>query len=186
MSHPPADPTVTIVVRRRTRPGCEADFEQAMREFIAFALASPGNLGIHVIRSEQAHPREYTVVDRFADADSRRAFTAREAYREWMLRLRELTVADPLIEEMHGLSGWFALPDQPTAPHPPEWKMALITFVGVYPLTSLLPPLFASRLSAWHPLVQNLLVTGIIVALLTWVVMPALTRLFRRWLFHPI
>jgi antibiotic biosynthesis monooxygenase (ABM) superfamily enzyme len=186
MSPPPADPTVTVVVRRRTRPGCEADFEQAMREFIAFALASPGNLGIHVIRSEQTHPREYTVVDRFADADSRRSFTSSDAYHEWMLRLRELTVADPLIEEMHGLSGWFTLPDQPHAHPPPKPKMALVTFLGVYPLTSVLPPFFGGLLPAWHPLLRNVLVTGLIVTLLTWVVMPILTRLLRRWLFPSI
>ena len=60
--------------------------------------------------------------------------------------------------------------------------MALVTFVGVYPLTSLLPPFFGRLLSAWHPLAVNLVVTGLIVALLTWVLMPALTRLFDRWL----
>lgn len=183
MSPPPEDSSVTVVVRRRTKPGCEVTFESAMQEFIAFALASPGNRGIHVLRSDQANPREYTVVDRFNDAGARKAFTSSDCYKEWMLRLKELTEGDPHIEEMGGLSGWFTLPDKPHAKPPTKPKMALVTFLGVYPLTALLPPFFKKLLPAWHPLLLNVLVTGLVVASLTWVVMPFLTKLFRRWLF---
>ncbi len=154
-----------------------------MREFIAFAIASPGNRGIHVLRSEQGNPREYTVVDRFSDAESRKQFTASEAYKEWMVRLRELTEGDPDIEELGGISGWFTLPGKPAAKAPPKPKMALVTFLGVYPLTSILPPLFRKLLPDWHPLLLNVVVTGLVVASLTWVVMPFLTKRFRRWLF---
>lgn len=183
MSPPLEDPTVTVVVRRRTKPGCEAPFESAMQEFIAFALAFPGNRGIHVLRSDQANPREYTVVDRFADAAARKAFTSSEPYREWMLRLRALTEEEPHIEEMGGLSGWFTLPDKPHAKPPPKPKMAIVTFLGVYPLTSLIPPVLRHLLPGWHPLLLNILVTALVVSSLTWLVMPRLTRLFHKWLF---
>jgi len=179
----PEDPSVTVIVRRRTKPGCEAPFEAAMQQFIAFAIAFPGNRGIHVLRSDQANPREYTVVDRFADAAARKAFTSSEPYKEWMLRLRALTEEDPHIEEAGGLSGWFTLPDQPRHAPPPRHKMALVTFLGVYPLTSVLPPLMRHFFPGWHPLLLNILVTSLVVAALTWLVMPRLTALFRRWLF---
>ena len=185
MSPPPEDHSVTVVVRRRTKPGCEATFEEEMRRFIDFALAFPGNRSIHVLRSDQSNPREYTVVDRFADMDARRAFTSTEDYKTWMVRLRELTEEDPHIEEMEGLAGWFTIPGQPARKPPPKPKMALVTFIGVYPLTSLLPPLFRKLLPGWHPLALNVIVTGLIVALLTWVIMPNLTKLFRKWLFEP-
>jgi hypothetical protein len=61
--------------------------------------------------------------------------------------------------------------------------MALVTFGGVYPLTSILPPLFRWLLPAWHPLLVNVVVTALIVAGLAWVVMPVLTRLLASWLF---
>ena len=186
MSPPPEDTSVTVVVRRRTKPGCEEEFETAMRDFIDYALASPGNRGIHVIRSDQGHPRDYTVVNRFEDAAARKAFVATGPYKEWMIRLRALTEEEPYIEEHGGISGWFTLPGKPAAGPPPKVKMALTTFLGVYPLTSLLPPLFGRLLPDWHPLLRNVLVTGLIVVLLTWVVMPNLTRIFRRWLFPSI
>ncbi|MDB6174731.1 MAG: hypothetical protein JWL59_4042 [Chthoniobacteraceae bacterium] len=183
MSPLPEDTTVTVVVRRTTKPGCESDFENAMREFIAFALAFPGNCGIHVLRSVQANPREYTVIDRFADPAARKAFVAAESYKEWMIRLRALTEEEPHIEEMGGTSGWFSLPDKPHAKPPPRPKMALVTFLGVYPLTSVFPRLFKQLLPGWHPLLVNVIVTSLIVACLTWLVMPILIRVFRKWLF---
>ena len=174
---------VTVVVRRRVKPGAEADFERAMREFIGFALAFPGNRGIDVVRPQPGGSREYTVVDRFADPSARQAFKDTPDYRAWMRRLRDLSEQDPYIEEHSGLGGWFA-PPEATRPSPPaRIKMALVTFVGVYPLTSTLPPLGSWLLPTWHPLLVNVFVTGTIVAALTWVVMPILTRVFAPWLF---
>jgi len=167
-------------VRRRVKPGAEAAFESAMQEFIGFALGSPRNLGIHVLRSGA---REYTVVDRFADLGARQAFKASAKYQQWMQRLRELCEADPYIEEHAGLGGWFTLPGAAQPAPPAQLKMALVTFLGVLPLTAALPPLFAWLLPAWHPQLANVVVTALIVALLTWPVMPLLTRLFSPWLF---
>lgn len=174
---------VTVVVRRRVKSGAEPAFEAAMREFIQFALAFPGNRGIDVLRPSPGGTREYTVVDHFADAAARRAFKASPDYQQWMRLLRELTEAEPYIEEQGGLGGWFTPPStlRPSAPR--RLKMAVVTFVGVYPLTSTLPPLMEWLLPAWHPLLVNVVVTGLIVAGLTWVIMPLLTRVLRHWLF---
>lgn len=176
------DEEVTVVVRRRVKPGAEAAFESAMQDFIRFVLGFPGNRGINIVRPG-AGSSEYTVVDRFADARARQSFKASNDYREWMRRLSELTEGEPYIEERSGLGGWFTPPGAPRAPVPWQLKMALVTFLGVLPLTSALPLLFAWLLPSWHPLAANVLVTALIVALLTWPVMPLLTRVFRPWLY---
>src|SRR5207253_2829011 len=56
---------LTVVVRRRVKPGKESEFEAAMHEFIGFALSFPGHLDVHVLRPPASEPRDYTVVDRF-------------------------------------------------------------------------------------------------------------------------
>jgi uncharacterized protein len=174
---------ITVVVRRRVKPGREAEFETAMREFIGFALASPGHLDIHVLRPAGTPPADYTVVDKFATAEARRAFKESSDYQKWMQRLRALTDGDPQIEEMGGLAGWFTLPERPNTKPPTKIKMAFVTFLGVYPLATALPRVFGDLLSGWHPLLLNIVVNAAVVGLLTWVVMPLLTRLFARWLF---
>jgi antibiotic biosynthesis monooxygenase (ABM) superfamily enzyme len=176
---------VTIVVRRRARRGAEADFERAMREFVAFALTFPGNRGIDVLRPQPVTSREYTVVGRFDDWNARDAFKDATDYRAWMARLRELSEDDPYVEERAGLGGWFTPPDSQCPRPPARIKMAVVTLLGVYPLTSTFPALGAWLLPTWHPLPLSVVVTGAVVASLTWVVMPILTRLFARWLFAP-
>jgi len=174
---------VTVVVRRRIKPGTEAAFESAMQGFIGFALAFPGNRGINVLRPAPGGDAVYTVVDRFADSAAREAFKASAGYADWMSRLRAHSESDPVIEEIGGLGGWFTPPGTPAAVRPSRVKMALVTFVGVYPLTSMLPGFFGGLLPAWHPLLVNVFATASIVALLTWAVMPVLTRIFSAWLF---
>ena len=173
---------LTVVVRRRIKPGGAAAFEAAMQEFIRFALAFPGNRGISVLRPEPGADT-YTVVDNFVDLRARNAFREAPEYRDWMRRLGELSAGEPHIEETGGLGGWFTPPNAPRPAPPARLKMALVTFVGVYPLTSSLPALGAWLMPTWHTLLVNVFVTGAIVAALTWVIMPVLTRVLARWLF---
>jgi uncharacterized protein len=173
---------VTVVSRRRVKPGEEAAFEEAMRQLIQFALSFPGNRGIDVVR----HPggtREYTVIHHFADLDARRAFKESADYRQWMSRLRDLTEHDPYITEQAGLGGWFTPPGEPRPSPLARVKMALVTFLGAYPLMSTLQPLLALLLPGWHPLLRNVVGAAAAVASLTWLVMPLLTRVFAGWLF---
>lgn len=174
---------LTVVVSRRVKPGHREAFEAVMGEFIAFAMAFPGHLDIHVLRPGGAKNHDYTVVDRFADEASRRAFTGSQEYSEWMTKLGALTVGEPKFEQYGGVAGWFTLPEFPRAAPPPRPKMALVTFLGVYPLTSVLPGLVRGVLPTWHHLAVNVIVTGLVVSLLTWVVMPFLTRVLARWLY---
>ena len=174
---------ITVVVRRRVKAGREAEFETAMREFIGFALSSPGHLDIHVLRPAAPGPLDYTVVDKFASAEARRAFKESSTYQKWMERLKVLTEGDPAIEEMGGLAGWFTLPEHPYAKPPPKYKMAFVTFLGVYPLANILSRVFAYAIPGWPPLLLSVVVNAAVVGMLTWVVMPFLTRLFAPWLF---
>ncbi len=174
---------VTVVLRRRVKPGAEAAFEQAMRQFIQFALSFPGNRGIDVLRPQPGGTREYTLIDHFADLDARRAFKESADYRQWMSRLRDLTEYDPYITEQAGLGGWFTPPEGPRPSPPARVKMALVTFLGAYPLMSILQPLVALLLPDWHLLLRSVVAAAAAVASLTWLVMPVLTRVFAGWLF---
>jgi len=63
-------PALKVVVKRRIRPGREAEFEQTMRTFLQFTLAFPGHRGMSVLRPAAGSP-DYTVVDKFADERAR-------------------------------------------------------------------------------------------------------------------
>lgn len=179
----PSERPVTVVVRRVARAGCEAQFERAMREFIDSSANFPGSCEFHVMGPAD-DDRQFTIVHRFASDEARRRFIASSEYAGWMERLRALTEPHAAMQEFAGLGGWFASPPtaDPITRRPCAIKMAVVTFLGVVPLTSTLPPLCQTLLPGAHPLVTNAVATAMIVALLTWPVMPFLTRVFRWWL----
>jgi len=176
-----SDDAMTVVVHRRVKNGRELEFERAMQAFTSFAMAFPGHLGLQLLRAAEGS-RDYTVVDRFASTAARRAFTASPEYAAWMRELRGLTEGDPRIQELTGLEGWFA-PDHAPLPNPGRLKMAVATFLGVFPVSTLVGLAVAPYLQPLPMLVRSAIASAIIVGLLTWVVMPLVTRLLHAWLF---
>ena len=78
---------------------------------------------------------------------------------------------------------WFAPPDgDEEQPRPPNWKTGLSVLVGLYPTVVLLT-LAISEIWPARSLWPTLLIGNICsVSLLTWLVMPVVTRALRFWL----
>ena len=184
MSAEGADAPLTVAVTRVVRAGREHEFEQALHAFVAASVPGKGQLGVHVIRPAPGDSsRRYGILRRFTDARARDAFYTSEAFAEWERSVKPLTEGERSVESISGLEAWFTPPGTAVVP-PPRWKMALVTLLGVYPLSLILPP-------AMHRLFGNLphalvvLVTAAcMVTALTWLVMPNLSKLLHSWL-HP-
>jgi len=65
---------------------------------------------------------------------------------------------------------------------PPRFKLALLTWAGVYPIITVILGLLGPELATWPLGLRTLVVSVLMVATLSWVVMPGLTRLLRPWL----
>jgi len=174
-----SDGPLTVVVHRRIRAGQEATFLAAMRDFV---VAMPGHDGMQLLVPATGG-QDYTVIARFASPAARAAFTAKPEYRTWMEKLAALGEGDPRIDELTGLEGWLTAPDVPTLPRIPKPKMAVATFLGVYPVTTLLGLTVVPVMADLPLLLRNLVVAALVVALLTWLVMPLVTKLLHPWLF---
>jgi antibiotic biosynthesis monooxygenase (ABM) superfamily enzyme len=70
--------------------------------------------------------------------------------------------------------------DPPTSP--PRYKMALLTWAAAFPLLTALNVLFGPQLAALPLPVRTFLLTGLLVGLLTYGVMPRLTHVCANWL----
>jgi antibiotic biosynthesis monooxygenase (ABM) superfamily enzyme len=62
--------------------------------------------------------------------------------------------------------------------------MAVTTLLGVYPTSLFLSLALGEFVHTWPLLVRSLVIAASMVALLTWVVMPNVTKLLHKWL-HP-
>lgn len=178
-----ADGPVTTTVTRRVKPGHEAAYEAFLAGISGAARAFPGYLGVEVFRPAPGRGAEYRTVYRFDSLTHLRAWLDSAEHAAWLARA-EPHVAGPMrTQVLTGLEGWFTLPTQPGLPPPPPYKMAVVTWVTIFPLITLVVVATAPLLGSL-PLVLRLAVTtGVTVPLMTWVVMPRMTRLLGRWLY---
>ena len=64
----------------------------------------------------------------------------------------------------------------------PRYKLALLTWVAAYALITTFLEVLGPTIADWPLAVRTLVLSVTMVAALTWVIMPRLTRLFRPWL----
>jgi antibiotic biosynthesis monooxygenase (ABM) superfamily enzyme len=87
-------------------------------------------------------------------------------------------------EAATGLETWFNLPDFRTvvAP-PPKWKMIIVIFIAAYAISSLSRSFLNPYIGSWPILTSNIIYSTILVLAFTYLAMPFLSRLLRRWLY---
>lgn len=171
---------VTVTVARRVAPGCAADFEDWYEGIIGAASQFPGFLGAGILRPNSAGS-DWHVVYRFADSAALSRWEASDERAEWLAKADSFA-QETGVNRVSGLETWFAMPGR-TAPAPPKWKMFLVTLTAIVPLVLVMNLTVQPLVSGW-PLVARVLVfSGILTSLMTWVVMPRMTMLFRRFLY---
>jgi uncharacterized protein len=174
--------SIHVAITRRVRPGHEAEFQQALREFIKASFAHGGVLGANmVVPLPDSEGREYGILRSFHDERERDDFYRSPLFKEWNERARAFTEGEPVSRPLNGLEAWFRSPGGP----PPRWKMALLTWIAVWPVSmgvaAALSPL---RASLPHVILGGLVAAGIVLVL-TWAVMPLLVKAAHAWLHPP-
>ena len=174
---------VPATVTRRVKPGQWPCHEPVPCGLIATASEFPGHLGVEVFRPQSATAGEYRIVYRFDTAEHLRRWLDSEEHAAWLERAEPHVIGPMQTSFVTGLESWFTLPGSPGTPPPPPYKMALLTWITIFPLITgvivALGPLIKDL-----PLVPRLgITTAITVPLMTWVVMPRVTRFLRRWLY---
>jgi antibiotic biosynthesis monooxygenase (ABM) superfamily enzyme len=72
---------------------------------------------------------------------------------------------------------------QHTSPAAPSrYKLVLLSWAGAYGLITLILDLLGPTMVGWPLVLRTLLISVLMTTALTWIVLPALTRLFRPWL----
>jgi hypothetical protein len=173
-----------VLALRMVKPGLEGRFEAELHDFISRSLQTEGQLGVSVMRPIQGSgSREYGILRRFSDSASRDLFYHSPLFKEWEVKVASLTEGEAKHQELSGLETWFVLPGQRALIPPPRWKMALVTLLGVWPTSMFVPWLLNPLVNGLPFPLQALFIGAGIVILLTWVVMPALVRILRLWLY---
>ena len=180
---PRGDPPVTAVASRRVKQGREREFEEWVSGILAAANRFPGYLGSEVLRPSDPEDNEYKIIFRFDHASNLHAWETSEERQRWLRKSRPLLDEKEKVHILTGLETWFTLPSKPGEPAPPRYKMAIVTWLAVFPLVALIFSLFGQWLNMLPTLLRTLVFTAAMVTLMTYVIMPRMTRLFSFWLY---
>ena len=177
----PTPGQVTRIARRRAQPGKEAGYEALVREMFQQMRASRGFLGAELLPPHEAGG-EYQAVVNFASEADLQGWDACPARAAIHKRMREVAEAEPEYRSLSGLEAWFAPAVVPASMHPPRVRMAVVTWLGIFPTVSFFLWFVLPYLQNLPFLPRTAILTALIVMTMTWVVMPRLTRLLRGFL----
>lgn len=174
---------VTVVVSRRVLPGRETAYEAWLHDLVEQAAGFPGYLGTQIQRPAASGPREYTSVFRFDSVENLRAFEESDLRRGALERVSELVESDAIWERHTGLELWFSAPPGTVVPQPSRFRMAIVLTVVVYGLVLSIGS-GVKLVLADVPASARLLITIVLeVALMTYVLMPWITRRLAGWIY---
>jgi len=174
---------VTVVTSRRVKPGHEEDFERWLDGIGEAAAKYPGFVWRRVTRPREHDRPEYVVVFKFDSYAHMVGWTESEERRDWLARVRPLVLDEFKETVLTGLERWFTLPTQPGVAPPPAYKMATVTLAVVYPLSLGLSTVLTRWLASVPGPLRSLVSAVTLIVLMTWVIMPRVTRLVRWWLY---
>ena len=92
---------------------------------------------------------------------------------------------EPEFRKLSGLEAWFEPAVVPATMHPPRARMALVTWLGIFPTVSFFLWFVLPWIQPLPFLPRTAVLTALIVVTMTWVVMPRLTRVLRGFLNPP-
>lgn len=175
------DSPVMRIARRRPRPGCGPAYEALVRGMFAEARQFPGFMGAELI-PPAAPDGDYQVVVKFSDEAGMAAWDASPARRQWHERLAAVAEGPPEYRLLSGLEAWFTPPRVESRQAPSRQRMAFATWLGIFPTVLFLQLTLTPLLAPLPLLLRVALFTGMVVLVMTWLVMPRLTRWLRPWL----
>lgn len=177
------DGPVAFVVTREIKPGAAEKYHQLMEEVGDAARAVDPGLNMTMIEQGGSQSDQFVIVLYFSSHQKLEQWERSDARRELRREVEPWETGKASFSEVTGFEYWFSLPKIAATRPPSRYKMALITVIALY----LLSLTYTYTLNRWLESLPDhlgiIVRVVILVLVMTFVVMPLLTRLFARWLY---
>jgi uncharacterized protein len=188
---------VTVIVKRIAKKDKIKEFEKWLSGISKDISRQEGMMGIDIIKptsnsTNNKSKSEYVIIFRFNSYENLEKWEKSPIRNEWLQKSRKLAEPDYDVQKMTGLEFWFTpyfkdessplIPLQP----PPRYKMVIVTVPVIsFLLLTLVPQIhfLTEMLSIPYP-VRLVIALTITVLLMTYVIMPFLTKILKSWLFR--
>lgn len=185
---------VTVSITRRVAPEDELLMRAWADAGTQMASHFPGFLGSGWVRPAR-QSTDWHMLYRFDSRESLAVWQDSNERNRWLTAGTNL-VEDTRIEHRTGIEGWFDEPEERAVddmlsdsaepltppPAPPRWKQMCIIWLAFFPTSLALAYLFGGFTKDWSPVFRVLLTTLVATPLMTYVILPRVTKLFQPWL----
>jgi len=202
MAEPVAHP-ITVAIERRIDPSRTVEATSWMQAGTDLAAGFAGFLGSGWVRAGEGSDLWYMLY-RFRDIPTLEAWED-SPQRSWWLDSGRAFASEVRVERRTGIEGWFDAPfathvesrhpshatspvtgpvQQPIPAAPPRWKQAVTIWLGFFPTNLLASWLlgFVPGFAEWPLIARVLLSTVLLTPVMTYAVLPWVTRMLRPWL----
>ena len=174
--------SVTVVVTRKVKRGRESEYEDWLRRLLEESKSMKGYLGA-TIQKPAPGSTEYTSVFRFDTVDNLRKFEESQLRSRYLREVVDYVEADAIWKKFTGLEFWFSPPKGTVIPQPSRFRMSLVMITVVFGLVLSIGQL-VGMVAVEVPSYIRLFVTiSIEIFLMTYVLMPRITRLLAKWIY---
>ena len=186
---------VTIIVKRIAKKDKIKEFEEWLSGISKEVSRQQGSMGIDVIRpidNNQSKP-EYVIIFRFNNYDNLIKWEESLIRNEWLQKGKELVEGHADVQKQTGLEFWFTPYYKDisssrliSSSSPPRYKMVIVTTIVISILLNTFVPQINTLTEMLSIPFQLRFVIGIAITvmLMTYLIMPLLTKLLKPWLFR--
>jgi antibiotic biosynthesis monooxygenase (ABM) superfamily enzyme len=176
----------TAVITHRVREGAHDSYEQWLLRIIPLCKAYPGHLDWQVVRPIAGLSYTYTVIIRFDTCEHLQGWLKSPDRKQLIEEARPFLAAEDSFFTRSGLEFLFT-PDGAKAHMPTRWKQFLVTWAAIYPVSlfsqSVFVPLMNYTGVPADRYLRTFVLSGIVVYLMVYLIMPRFTKLLQRWLY---
>jgi antibiotic biosynthesis monooxygenase (ABM) superfamily enzyme len=172
---------VTLVLSQRIEPRDREEFLALHEDAVERLRNFEGFLGSELLPPVDGVQEDLVIVASFASRPDLDRWLESDSRREWLAMASQLVEGERTINVVGGFGGWFPA-EGSQEQGPKRWKQAIVVFIALFP-TVLLITFVRGAIAPNMNVVLAVFVGNVLgILILTYVLMPPLTRLLAGWL----
>lgn len=175
--------TITVVVSRRVKVGKEEEFEVLSLKLTQFATAFKGYLGSVSLKPSSLDDPEYRIIYKFDNQENLDVWLGSKERVSLLKQIEDLLQEESKMSTSLGIVSWLSLPGKPKVHAPKKYKITLVSWLALYPTVTIIFLLLGDVLAQLPLLARTFVVTAIVMPVMSYILMPRVTKLFSFWLF---
>lgn len=175
----------SVVISHHILEGKQDQYEEWLNEIGPLCRSFLGYIDWQIIRPIPSLTFNYTVIIRFDTIDHLRKWMESDERKKLIEKAKPIFAKDDNYVIQSGLDFLFQPAQNQKAPV--RWKQYLVTWSAIYPLSILVPllllPLLKMIAIPENKFVNSFFISGVIVFIMVYWLMPNYTRLIKKWLY---